>query len=531
MKSVFSLKSKTVLSGALLIAFFSLVSRLLGIIRARLFALNFGASNDLDIFYLSFRIPDLVFAILMLGGASSVLIPILSELIYQKRQVPEKINRLISNSINFILSFVAIIILLTLASLPKLVHLIAPGLDEASKHKVIILTIIMLAQPLFLILSDLFSSILQVHKIFISYSLAPVLYNLGIITGAALFAKYFGIQGLAMGVVLGSFLHMLIHAFFFKRVNFRYSLHWNLKDENLQKIIKLSLFRSLGLLFFQLNFVVINSLASRFGEGYVSILNYAFDVEYIPYGIIGIAFATSSFAYLADLNSSQQRQEFALTLNKSLTNALFFILPLVFIFFILREEIVRVLLFIGKFEEKDVLITSNFIGITIFAVPFQSMIPLLTKAFYAIKNTIVPIIANGVGLSITLTLTFYLGFYLNLGFWGLAYAIIASGIINACLALILLKVKLPQFNFQLFISQISKKVLSSILMSAAGFVLNAYFKHFLNFNILAIFIRGLIIGGLSLFVYLAINFLLKNEETLKLYEKIKYILKNRTLII
>ncbi len=530
MKSIFSLKSKNVLSGALLIAFFSLVSRLLGIIRARLFAQNFGASIDLDIFYLSFRIPDLVFAILMLGGASSVLIPLLSELIYQKKQTTEKINKLISNSINFILSFVVVIILLTIVSLPKLVHLIAPGLDETSKHKVIILTIIMLAQPLFLVLSDLFSSILQVHKIFISYSLAPALYNLGIITGAAFLAKYFGIQGLALGVVLGSFFHMMIHTLFFRRVGFNYSLHWNLKDKNLQKIIKLSLFRSLGLLFFQLNFLIINSLASHFGEGYVSILNYAFDIEYIPYGIIGIAFATSSFAYLADLNSNQQRHKFALTLNKSLNNALFFILPLVFIFYVLRTEIVRVLLFIGKFEEKDVLITSNFIGLTIFAVPFQSLIPLLTKAFYAIKNTKAPIISNGVSFAITLGLTFYLSFHLNFGFWGLAYAIIASGIINACLAFILLKAKLPQFNFGLFLQQISKILLSCLIMSITAIILNGYLQKFLNFNIMAVFVRGIIVSSLGLSIYLIINLILKKEEALQLYTKIKYMLKNKTII-
>lgn len=529
MKILFSFRSKSIVSGAILIAFFSFISRFLGVIRARLFAENFGASNELDIFYLSFRIPDLIFAILMLGGTSSILIPMLSELIFKKKLATEKINKLISNSINFTFSFVTLLILLTMVSLPKLAHLIAPTLDEQSQQKFVILTGIMLAQPLFLVLSDLFSSILQVHKIFISYSLAPALYNIGIIIGVAFLSKIFAIYGLAIGVVLGAFLHMIIHTFFLKQVNFKYFLYWNFRDKRLYKIMKLSLLRSLGLLFFQLNSVVINSLASRFGEGYVSILNYAFDIEYLPYGIIGIAFATSSFAYLSDLNSSKQRHQFALTLTKSLHNALFLILPLVFIFYILREEIVRVLLYIGKFEEKDVLIASKFIGITIFAVPFQSLVPILTKAFYAIKNTRVPIIINGVSLLITVAVSFYLSFYLRLDFWGLAYGILVSTIINALLGFILLKTKLPSFNFKIFITQMAKMLISSIIMALVSFILNIYFKKFLNFNISAIFIRGMISAIFSLLVYLAVNFMLKNEQTLKIYDKIKYILKTKTI--
>lgn len=525
MKSFLSFKSKSIISGALLIASFSLLSRLLGILRARIFAQDFGASTNLDIFYLSFRIPDLIFAILTLGGASSVLIPILSELIYKKREDQEKINKLISSSINLILLFVLVLMIVIILTLPYSINYTAPGLDNESKQKAIILTTIMLIQPLFLVVSDLFSSILQVHKIFISYSLAPVLYNIGIITGALFFTKVFGIYGLGIGVALGGFLHMLIHTFFFSKVGFKYRLNINFKDENLKQIIKLSLPRSIGLLLFQLNFLIINSLASKLGEGYVSILNYSFDIEYVPYGILGIAFATSSFAYLSQINALEDRQKFIATFLKSITQALYFIVPVTFIFFILREEIVKVLLFIGKFNAEHVRLTSKFIAITIFSIPFQALIPLFTKSFYAIKNTAIPIIVNGASLLITSFLAYYLGFILNYGFWGLAVALMFSGIINVAIYLIFIKHKIKGFKLMSLFYNVIKILIPTLFMSSFGYLLNLYLKDFLSNTIFEILIRGITIGGLSLIFYLVFSYFTKIEEALKIMQGLKKLVR------
>lgn len=508
MKKFFSLRTTSIIHGAILIAFFSLISRLLGIVRARVFAQNFGTSQELDIFYLSFRIPDLIFSILMLGGASSVLIPILSELIYKKSVTKEKINKIVSNSINFILIFIIFFIAIIIITLPFSVNLIAPGLDSSGKEKVLKLTILMLIQPIFLILSDIFSSTLQVYKIFISYSLGPALYNIGIIIGAVFFYKIFGLYGLGLGVVLGAFFHMIIHTFFFKKIEFRYIPTLDLKDKYLKHIIKLSLPRAFGLFLFQLNFLIINSLSSKFGEGYVSSLNYALDIEYVPYGVVGIAFATSSFAYLSEISSKKEFKKFFQELHNSLVQALFFVLPIIFLFYVLREEIVKVLLFIGRFKEEDVKIVSKFIAITIFAVPFQALIPIFTKSFYALKKTFIPILINGVSVITIIIFSYFLAFKYKMGFWGIGYAILISGLVNSILFFMLLKINFKEFFIKRFIKEIGIILIPNVLLALSVYISNNYLKEILKEDIFMIFLRGAIAGGFGIFIYIIISYFL-----------------------
>ena len=62
----------------------SLVSRLFGLIRDRTLAAHFGAGDVLDAYFAAFKIPDLIFNLLILGALSSAFIPIFTEYIQKK---------------------------------------------------------------------------------------------------------------------------------------------------------------------------------------------------------------------------------------------------------------------------------------------------------------------------------------------------------------------------------------------------------------------------------------------------------------
>ena len=207
LKKILNSQSKTIISAAVILGAASLVSRVLGLFRDRILAGQFGAGDELDIYYAAFRIPDLVYSLLVLGAISAGFIPVFVGYLEKDKNRAWYLASSVLNLIGF--SLVAVAGLLTIIT-PWLIKLVAPGFNSEKLDLTIQLTRIMFLSPFFLGLSAVFGGILQSFRRFLIYSLAPVMYNLGIIFGALFLIKPFGLIGLAYGVVLGAFLHLVV---------------------------------------------------------------------------------------------------------------------------------------------------------------------------------------------------------------------------------------------------------------------------------------------------------------------------------
>src|SRR3989344_5834752 len=192
---------------AYLLGFFALLSQLLGFLRDRLLASYFGAGAALDIYYAAFRVPDLIFIWSASMVSLSVLIPFLSK----RREESKESARRFLDSV-FSAFFVLIVVLCALAFFfaPRLVVALFPGFDASAAHDVTLLMRIMLLQPIFLGISNLFASVTQLERRFFVYAISPILYNIGLIIGVVFFYPNMGLPGLAWGVVLGAILHLSI---------------------------------------------------------------------------------------------------------------------------------------------------------------------------------------------------------------------------------------------------------------------------------------------------------------------------------
>ena len=138
-------KSKTIFSAAFILAVAALTSRFLGLIRDRLLAGRFGAGDELDIYYAAFRLPDLVFSVLIMGAISSAFIPVFSEYF---RKNKEKAWQLVSGVLNS--AFVSLIVVAAVLAIfaPSIIPLIAPGFSGAKREMTILLTRIMFLSPI-----------------------------------------------------------------------------------------------------------------------------------------------------------------------------------------------------------------------------------------------------------------------------------------------------------------------------------------------------------------------------------------------
>ena len=180
LKKILTSQSRTIGSAALVVGAASLVSRLLGILRDRVLAGEFGAGVELDMYYAAFRIPDLVFNLLVLGALSAGFIPAFTAALKNKNAAWELANSVL-HALVLGLVLISAVLLLTA---PWLVKIIPPGFTDQQLAVTTTLTRIMFLSPLLLGISAVFGSILQSLKQFFIYSIAPIFYNAGIIIGA-----------------------------------------------------------------------------------------------------------------------------------------------------------------------------------------------------------------------------------------------------------------------------------------------------------------------------------------------------------
>lgn len=191
-RRLFKQKANSIAMAAILVAASSLVSRLLGILRDRILAGQFGASSQLDIYYAAFRIPDLLFNLIVLGALSAGFIPIFSGLVKDFKD-PKNIAEnneawsLANNVVNILSVFLLALSAIGIIFAPGFVRLITPGFSPEAQLATAKLTRIMFLSPLFLGVSGVLGGVLQSFRRFVIYSLAPILYNFGIIIGALLF--------------------------------------------------------------------------------------------------------------------------------------------------------------------------------------------------------------------------------------------------------------------------------------------------------------------------------------------------------
>lgn len=386
-KSLLNLKQKTITGAVGILAVSVLLSRFLGIIRDRLLAGNFGTSIDLDIYFAAFKIPDLIYSIIFAGGIVVSLLPLFSD-VYNKDK--EKSWDFINNILNFFLiSFVLIGILFFIFT-PEIISSMVSGFDQNSINKTIDLTRLIFFSVLFFGLSSIFSTILNYFNRFVSYSLAPILYNVGIILGITLLAPQWGIMGVGLGVVLGSFLHLLIQIPTAIKCGYKYRFVLNIKDPGIKDFFTLILPRIIASSSAQINFIVITFIASGIGIGAISVFNLSNNLRYLPIGIIGVSFATASFPLLSKLWTEGKESEFCKSFIKVFNEVLYVSFPIGILIFILREEIIDIILKTGSFTSSDAQITSAALGLFFISTFAQTLVPIILRGFFSLKDTVTP---------------------------------------------------------------------------------------------------------------------------------------------
>jgi putative peptidoglycan lipid II flippase len=537
-KKLLNHSSKTVFSAAVILSITALTSRFLGLFRDRLLAGKFGAGEELDIYFAAFRLPDLVYSILVMGAISSAFIPVFAQYFQKDKKEAWHLTSGVFNLLSLALIFVALVFLFFA---PWLITFIAPGFSGEKREMTIVLTRIMFLSPIFLGMSSILSGVLQYFNRFFISSLAPVMYNLGIICGIVFLVPKMGLVGLAWGVVLGAFLHFLIQLPSAIYSGFHWQRICTFYHEGIRKIIKLMIPRTIGLAGTQINFWIITAIASTLAAGSIAVFNLSNNLQYVPVGIIGISFATASFPRLAKSFAEKDKENFSRGFFSTFNQILFWVLPITTAFFLLRAQVVRIILGTGEFGWADTRLTAAALGIFSFSVFAQSLIPLVSRAFYSFHDTKTPVFVSLIGVVLNIIFSFFFVWVLkqdnlfsdfisnslklqginDFSVLGLPIAFSLSGIISFFVMLKLFSKKIDFWHRKTILDSLVKMIFSCMVMAIIVYMTLHVSSLFLNTRTFwGIFIQTGISAVFGIISYLVSALVLKSEEVMVLVKKI-----------
>ena len=413
-----------------------LASRVLGWVRLVVIANTFAAGPELDSFFAAFRIPDLIFQLVAAGALGSALIPIVSGLLATGEE--SRAWRVVSTVTNLMLIGLLVLAVVLFLLAPVVVPKITPGFTGAELDRTIELTRLMLLSPIFLALGSVATSVLNAAGRFVAAAVAPVIYNVAIIVATFVLAPAFGVEGLAIGVVLGSLGHLLVQLWSVTRLGFRYSPRIEAADPQARLALWLMAPRALGLGAGQVTFVVMTSLASTLGAGAITAYNVAFTLLQIPIGVIGVPLGTVVFPSLSREVALGNVAEYVSLLTRALRLLIYTMLPIGGLLAILRVPIVEVLF--PAFDPKAVEATASTLLFFVIGLTAHALIAILARAFYAHQDTRTPVAAAILAVVINSSLAF--AFVGRLGLPGLALAIAVAAWIEAIVLVWLLKRRL-----------------------------------------------------------------------------------------
>ena len=375
-----------------LIGFVSLFVYFFALIRNWLLATSFGAGAELDIYFASFKIADILYIIIASFVSAYALVPL-----FEKKQAESQ--EVFQSTINAVFTLFSLLLLffstLTFFLIPYIADTFFQAFVGTERETFILLSRLLLLQAAFFGLSAFFSSVTQFHRQFFVYALVPAFYNIGIIFGILVLYPPFGLSGLIVGVIVGAFLHLLLNTLSARKntpiVRFTRS-----KEKLCEafRYIRTSSVRSVALTMDKISLFFLASIATSLTAGSLSVFSFADDIRSVPFVLIGISCSVASIRTLAALNREGKVNELKIKIENLIAHITLFALPATVALIVYRAQIVRLFLGDGAFDWVDTRLTAAVLAILALSILAKSIIHFMGVVFYSINNTVIPFCIN-----------------------------------------------------------------------------------------------------------------------------------------
>lgn len=493
-----------------LLAFSAFFSALLGVARDRLLATYFGATQgqgifNLDVYYAAFKIPDIIYFIVVLGAATAGFIPIFTQ--HKVKNEMRKAWEFASVMLHIVLVLVLFLASLTFIFTPLLAKLVAAGFPPEDFNLVVRLMRIMCLSPIIFSATAIFMGIQDSFKTFFYRSLGPIFYNLGIIISIFLFAKKWGVYGVTWGVIFGALLQLFVQLPSLRLVEYKHVWSFDYKRPDIKKALLITVPRIVSGAMYQLSQLAYTLIASFLFTGSITILYFANNLYSLPLSIIGVSFSVTSFARFSELASEDSKKDLSLELKRVMQQVLFLVLPATAGVFLLREEIIGAILLGGEFTQKDALLTAGVLVILLASLFSNSLVLQLNRAYYALHDSKTPLMVSLLSVFVGVSSAYFLAIPLGFGVKGIAYAMSGSNLLLFAFLYLLLSRRLSHSLLSFW--AIAKMLIATSLMTAFVFFVKTMvqFPESLLFKYLYLVLFGFL--GAAFYFFLSKLFKLK----------------------
>ncbi|HYG80547.1 MAG TPA: murein biosynthesis integral membrane protein MurJ, partial [Pyrinomonadaceae bacterium] len=419
-----------------------LLSRIVGVIRQRVFAHYFGTSAAADAFNAAFRIPNFLQNIFGEGALSASFIPVYAGLL--ARGDKKEADRVASAILTLLALVTSVIVLAGILTTPYLIDAIAPGFEGETRELTIRLVEILFPGAGLLVLSAWCLGVLNSHRrFFLSYT-APVIWNVAIIVSLV----WFGRRGagaadvgrfqsdlahwVAWGSVVGSALQFGIQLPTVLRLARHLRPALEVKSKNVRTVIRnfFPVFVSRGVV--QISAFVDALLASLLGTGAVAALTFAQSLYTLPVSLFGMSVSAAELPQMSSALGTDEEVKAQLRrrLDAGLRQISFLIVPSAVGFLLLGDVMAAALYQTGRFTRADsVYVWGILAGSAIGLLP-TTLGRLYASTYYAMHDTRTPlryaavhvVVAVVLGYLLAIPLPAALGINLRWGAIGLTTA-------------------------------------------------------------------------------------------------------------
>ena len=466
----------TILAGS------TLLSGLLGFFRDRLLNSAYMPSENgalagypvgLDAYTAAFMVPDFMFAVLVSGALSVTFIPVFNERwVKGNKQSAWQIS---SSMINFMaLITMAASVLIIIFADPLMKYLIAPGLSESGHALAVSMMQVIAVNPFIFAVAAVIASIQQAVGRFMFCALAPMLYNVGIIIGTVWFTggvnlfgwQIFdgGIMGVALGVVLGSFLQLIVSAVGLAGLGFDYNFKIYWRNKGFRKVLSLLPARSVDQgMDYVVSLVEVN-LASRLADGTVRAYQQALTLHMMPINLIGVAISNAAFPQLTEHLGEGRNDLFQKDLRSLLRIIFWMALPVSVVIFFTRGYVVH---FIRNGGNQ---LIAGILGCLVVAILFRTIYHMAARAFYARQDTKTPLYISIFSITLNIILAIVLSMVLKMGAYGLAWAQSTVAVLEVVVLLAVMNRQMPKLFDMTFVRAIFKMMIAGTITGVVCYI-------------------------------------------------------------
>lgn len=418
-------------------------SRVLGLVRDRMLNARF-APDQLGVYFAAFRLPNLIFELLVMGALTSAFIPIFTKYVAQKNE--KEGFGMAAALINLSVVVLAVLAVPIVLWAEPISRFLTPGFNDTQVAQMAMFTRIMvISQVLPLLIGNFFTGILQSYNMFLIPALAPVMYNVGIIIGIVFLSGPFGLSGPVYGVGIGALLFMCIQLPLVIAVGYRHRLDFSIKHQGVREVLRLIGPRTLGLAVSQIDSTVDLMLSSLLGASMVTVFNFAQQLQQLPVGLFGVTVAQAALPTLSTASAKDDLTSFKSAIISGIHQILFFVLPASAMFIVLRIPVVRLVFGASRFTWEATVLTGMTLSMFSLSIFAQSIVNVLARGFYALYDTKTPVIVGIISIIINSTASIIFIKVLGWPVWSLGLSTSIASIINAISLFFLLNKRVNGF--------------------------------------------------------------------------------------